>query len=315
MAERLRCRVPPPVTFIQAYYLFEVARPPSGVAWYMTDKPVTPCTITYYNVQAGDFAPTSEVLEAELGIFPVPDGDAIISLDEVTVIPPPSPAWGNVWERHPHFKVDVPGFHVGLRFAQGTIFSCLINSTFSILPWVEGVAPFLCRAKTIPERAVVPLYHPDSPTPPRQVVLSSRLIRRPYIVEELEYAAIGTADPSIEFAPYVAHDTDIQITDAEIPIRSQRPGEPLLTRGVAHGSPDLWPGRRIRAVAGVNRIRPYKNVRFVPSALKIHVQKVSGVDLWVRFHIRYLKPVPWWRDPNQMWKFRLVDPFTGRVIE
>ena len=287
-------RFPPPETFIKTYAGSELTA--TANALFTTPTTVGPCTVTriFYlcRITVGQTSPRPLRLIATYG-QPVISAAGVLTngfiLGEWQV------TLGQEFQMSAPVPVPYAGVILGTWLVQSAAAAMHQSSRFSFLPWVNDAPPDL-RRSTRPRRGerfqfsnvVLPFGG--------VAIRSTRLISSEYIITAISYRFNASILFRPRLRPFVSVDTDTTVPPGTTASAGSVPGEELLS-ATRDNTGLVRPGF-LGAHNLTQNVRPWKNVRFRPSAIKLlfHAADVAGT-FTAAVDVEYLKPAPWWLNP------------------
>lgn len=194
--------------------------------------------------------------------------------------------------------IDVPesGWRIGTWLSQTTGTSMIQSCRFSVLPWVDGARPNLKKTQR-PRNIQRFNFSGVSVGGGTSVIRSTPLIGSPYIITTITYRCDSTTQTARFIRPFVGWDIDTTVPAGTGARVGAVPGEDILAR-TRDANGIETPGH-LGCHTQWQNARPWKNVRFVPSAIKLLFQSLVGtVTFNVTVEIEYLPPKPWWKEAS-----------------
>lgn len=199
-----------------------------------------------------------------------------------------------------HIEIDVgdPGYHVGVTVNTLGGASDRQFVSFSVLPWVNGERPRLRPRAEAADIVTINLTNSGLGGPGSGICLSSDLINFAYIIEEIWFFQTGANDGDMRIRPVVGTDIDTTFSAGMDVLSGAGIFGSILQGGIESMSDGNVNGGYLTAYNSSQLVRPWTNVRNVPSSIKIYVQSVADATVFVRFRLRRLSWLPWWKDPR-----------------
>lgn len=290
----MRRTYPPPSTFLKTYS----AAISTNFSNYVfdTQDPVTPCMIRRLWYMVNTTAGQGNPLRVRLARLPrnwVIDGDGRPRVG--TVLAEYRVQQGQPFEARVDLDVPEEGWLIGTIVTQPAVIATIQSARWTLLPYVEGKRPDLRRSSTLRNRETI--RFPDVALTGNLVTMrSSRLIGSPYIITRILYSGSITNQVVSMIRPFVGWDVDTSVP-AGLTARTGRvPGEDIISP-TRFGTFDPA-AARLNPHTKIQEVRPWKNVRFTPSAIKMIYQTTTTTTTFrVAVEIEYLPVKPWWREP------------------
>lgn len=286
---------PPPATFIKSHGAADVFA--GRTSLFATEGLVGPCTVTRIfvlpNVTAGQPSSFPVRLFTSFGFPRIVVGDILLN----------GTVWGE-WQARAgrelvvdeNIEISHQGVLLGTWLIQTSGISMIQSSRFSFLPWVDGAPPDLRRTQT--PRSVQRFNFSNVVVPVgTRVIRSTPLINSPYIITTITYRSSTTGQAASSIRPFVSMDTATTVPAGLTARAGAVPGEDIMSR--TRDATGIIRAGHLGCHTQYQNLRPWKNVRFVPSAIKLLFESAVGTQTFTAtVEIEYLPPKPWWKEAS-----------------